>query len=68
MRHTLSTAYIQNKLQWAANRLRGEPEALIAAQVAQDAWAQEDVLTIRIEDLTEGLSNSSPDETWRKKG
>lgn len=68
LRRTLSAAYIQNKLQWAVNRLQGEPEALIAAQVAQDAWAQEDVMTIRIEDLIEGLSNSSPDESWREKG
>ncbi len=52
---TLTVAYVQEKLDAAAEALRGEQEYPIAAQIAMEAKRREDIIAIRIDDLLDGL-------------
>ena len=52
---TLSVAYVLEKLDAAAEAIQGEPEYPMAAQIAAEAKHREEIISIRIDDLLEGL-------------
>lgn len=64
MRETLSAGYICDKLAQAAAVLRDTPESETATRIASDAQQRQDIITIRIEEVTYGLQYPSMSLEW----
>jgi len=61
LRETLSAGYICDKLAQAAAVLQDEPESETATRIASDARQRQNIITIRIEELIDGLQHP---EKW----
>lgn len=59
LKQQLAVSYIQEKLRFASDLLRLEPEGKIAEQVAFDAMNRSDIIQLRIDDLIDELSKTS---------
>jgi hypothetical protein len=57
MTRTLRYSYIRAKVEHAANVLKGEPEAALAARVAADSASHEEIVNLRIGNLLNQLKN-----------
>ena len=64
MRETLSAGYICDKLAQAAAVLRDTPESETATRIASDAQQRQDIITIRIEEVTYGLQYPDMSLEW----
>ena len=62
--NTLSVAYVQEKLDAAAEALQGELEYPMAAQIAAEAKHREEIISIRIDDLLDGLRTPYNGSSW----